>query len=473
MRKLTRWRRAAAALCVVALAAVACGDGNGDDAPAETDTEDTTDTTDEETDDAADDGEAVEDEGDDAAAAGDVAFDVGVTEEACPEAVNADNGCIYLGILSDLTEGPFAALAVPIVEAQRDFFRRVNEDGGIAGFDVDVDTYTRDTKFDPQEHSAAYRQIEPDILALLQTLGTEPTEAILRDMDDDNVIGSPASWWSGWGFDEADRGLILEAGYSYCMESMIGLDWFAENRGEPEAVMAIGYPGDYGGDAAAGAEAWAEANGVEYLGFVETAPNAVVGSQDAAIGQVVSAGASVVVLAVGPAETAEIVGGSAANGYQGQFMGSVPTWNPALLQTAAAPALEAMYLHVGPWENFLGESEAHQAMQATLGEGELPTNDGYTTGWMLSYPIYRALEAAAANGDLTREGLRSVVDGLEVDFEGALPTVTFGGDPNETASRTAVISQPDPDSELGYTSIETGYTGPTADGYDYVGPCSG
>jgi hypothetical protein len=116
MRKLTRWRRAAAALCVVALAAVACGDGNGDDAPAETDTEDTTDTTDEETDDAADDGGAVEDEGDDAAAAGDVAFDVGVTEEACPEAVNPDNGCIYLGILSDLTEGPFAALAVPITE---------------------------------------------------------------------------------------------------------------------------------------------------------------------------------------------------------------------------------------------------------------------------------------------------------------------------------------------------------------------
>lgn len=470
MRKMTRWRGAAVALCVVALAAVACGDGNGDDAPAETDTEDTIDTIDDGED--VTDDEATADDGDDEAAAGDIAFDVGVTEEACPDTVNEDNGCIYLGILSDLTEGPFAGLAVPIVEGQRDFFMRVNENGGIAGFDVDIDTYTRDTKYDPQEHSATYRQIEPNILALLHTLGTETTDAIMRDMDDDNVLGSPASWWSGWGFEAADRGLILEAGYSYCIESMIALDWLAENRGEPETVMAIGYPGDYGGDAAAGAEAWAEANGVEYLGFVETAPNAIVGSQDAAIGQVVSASPSVVILAVGPAETAEIVGGSAANGYQGQFMGSLPTWNPALLQTDAAPALEAMFLHVGPWENFLGGSEAHQAMQETLGEGELPTNDGYTTGWMLSYPIYRALEAAAANGDLTREGLRSVVDGLEVDFEGALPTVTFGDDPNETASRTAVISQPDPDTELGFTSIEVGYTGPTADAYDYAAPCS-
>lgn len=33
----------------------------------------------------------------------DVAFDVGVTEEACPDAVNPDNGCIYLGTISDLS----------------------------------------------------------------------------------------------------------------------------------------------------------------------------------------------------------------------------------------------------------------------------------------------------------------------------------------------------------------------------------
>ena len=36
----------------------------------------------------------------------------GITEEACPDAVNEDNGCIYLGAISDLTKGPFAPLAV-------------------------------------------------------------------------------------------------------------------------------------------------------------------------------------------------------------------------------------------------------------------------------------------------------------------------------------------------------------------------
>src|SRR5690606_32551007 len=88
---------------------------------------------------------------DDGAATGDAAGEItigdGVTEEPCPDGVNPDNGCIYLGVLSDLTEGPFAALAVPITDAQRNYWAQVNEDGGIAGFDVDIDTYTRDTKY--------------------------------------------------------------------------------------------------------------------------------------------------------------------------------------------------------------------------------------------------------------------------------------------------------------------------------------
>jgi ABC-type branched-subunit amino acid transport system substrate-binding protein len=473
--QMTRWRRAAATVSVVALLAVACGndepattsptdeDADATEAPDDADATDDVDTE--------ADADATDDE-DAQAAPGDIQFDTGVTEDACPNAVNPDNGCIYLGVLSDLTEGPFAALGVPLTEAQRDFWNRVNEDGGIAGFDVDIDTYTRDTKFDPQEHSSAYRQIEPNILALHQSLGTEPTEAILRDMDDDDVIASPATWWSGWGFEEKDRGLILEIGYSYCIESMIALDYVSENIAEPGSVMAVGYPGDFGGDSAAGAEAWAEAAGVEFLGFVETAPNAIVGSQDAAISQIVSGAPDVVMLAVGPAETAEIVGGSAAQGFEGQFMGSVPTWNPALLQTPAAPALEAMYLHVGFAENFDGESEAHDKLREAR-DGEPPVNDAYTYGWIQSYPILRALEAAAANGDLTRQGLRSVVDGLTVDYEGALPDQVYGGDPSENVQREGTISRPDGESPLGYTTVEAGYTGPIASEYDYAGPCSG
>jgi ABC-type branched-subunit amino acid transport system substrate-binding protein len=447
MREHKRWQRRAAALCAVALVASACGGDDGDN------------------------GDGAADDGGGEAAEGEIATDVGVTDEPCDGAVNEDNGCIYLGVLSDLTVGPFAPLGVQIVEGQRAFWQRVNEEGGIGGYDVDIDTYTRDNEYNPQVQSQLYNEIEPDILALAQTLGTPPTEAILPDMDADNVVGVPASWWSGWSFEESDNGLILESGYSYCIESQIGLDWSAANEGDIGAVQAVGYPGDYGGDAAAGAQAWAEANGADYVGFAETGPNALVGSQDAAVNQVVNGGADVVVLGVGPAEAAEIVGGAVANGYEGRFMGSVPTWNPALMDSPAAPALEAVFTHVGPWEAFTGESEAHQAMQAALGEGELPGNDGYTFGWIWSYPMKSLLEAAAENGDLTRQGVRDAVDGLTVDYEGALPERTFGEGGEDV--RTAVISKPDTAEELNLRTEETGVTGPTADEYDYSTRCSG
>jgi len=59
---------------------------------------------------------------------GDVKTDIGVTTEPCPGG-NAERDCIYLGVLSDLTEGPFRALAVPITEGQKAFWKRVNDQG--------------------------------------------------------------------------------------------------------------------------------------------------------------------------------------------------------------------------------------------------------------------------------------------------------------------------------------------------------
>ncbi|MGA8047996.1 MAG: ABC transporter substrate-binding protein, partial [Dermatophilaceae bacterium] len=292
----------------------------------------------------------------------------GVTEEPCPEAVDPENGCIYLGVLSDLTEGPFAALAVPIVDGQRAYWEQVNAAGGIAGYEVDIDTYTRDTKYQAAEHAAAYQQIEPNILALAQTLGTVNTEAILPDMDAADIVGAPASWWSGYAFEENDFGLILENGYSYCTEAIVGLDWFAENNSAPESVAAVGYPGDYGGDSAAGVQKWADANGIaaENVTIVPTGPNQVTGNQDAVVSAISQANPDVVVLAVGPAENAEIVGKLAAGGFTGRFMGSLPTWNPALLESAAAPALTALYNHMSIGEQWDGESEGLNAMKETL-----------------------------------------------------------------------------------------------------------
>jgi ABC-type branched-subunit amino acid transport system substrate-binding protein len=457
MRPTTRWRNTAALLGAVAIFAAACGSDDSSTpaprpapAPAPAPVDETP------------------------------IFDVGVTEEACavPAAgiSTPGNGCIYLGILSDLTEGPFAALGQLIQRGQQDFWGRVNASGGIAGFDIDIDTYTRDTKYNPSDHSQAYRQIEPNILLLAQSLGTPTTEAILADMDSDDVLAAPAGWWSGFNFDANSKGLILASGYSYCLESMIGLDWFTEFGPRPIGkIAAVGFPGDYGGDVAAGARLWAEANDVPIADFISTLPNAFVGTQDAAVGAIIASGADVVVLGVGPGEAAEIVGKIAVvGGPLGSilFLGAGPTWNPIILQTPAAPAFVGLYTNVSPWDDYTGSADGHAAMREAFG-ANTPINQGYAAGWVWQYPIKALLEAAAASGDLTRANLRALVDGLDVDYEGILPATKMGGDPNVNVTRTAVISRISAEVGNGLDVIVDGYRGKTADAFDYSAACSG
>jgi ABC-type branched-subunit amino acid transport system substrate-binding protein len=400
---------------------------------------------------------------------GGVETDIGVTSEPCPGSANEERGCIYLGTLSDLTEGPFAPLAVPITEAQKAFWDRVNKSGGIGGeYDVDVEKYTRDNKYNPEEHVAKLREIEPNVLALAQSLGTPPTLAGLEIQKQGEIVAAPASWWSGWSHD--DDGLILESGQSYCSESMNGLDWAAEEFGKPASVLAVGYPGDYGGDSAAGAKIWAEANGAT-VETVETAPNATAGNQDAVVAAIGEGKPDVVLLATGPAEMAEIVGKAVAGGFKGRFIGSVPTWNPAVLESKAAPAIEASYHFVAPWGPYGSDSAAHDAMAAATG-GKPPANDGYTFGWIWSYPVKAVLEKALENGDLTRSGVREAVDQVTVDYEGALAPRRYGGDPSETVVREAVIVEPDPKAPLGASLLRDLFVGPTAEGHDFTEACS-
>jgi ABC-type branched-subunit amino acid transport system substrate-binding protein len=397
---------------------------------------------------------------------GDEASAPGVTEEACPDAVNEDNGCIYLGTISDLTQGPFAPLGVPITDAQEAFWQRVNEDGGIGGYDINVTEYVRDNLYNPQTHKQVYGEIEGDVLALAQTLGSPTTLAIIPDMQRDEMVGAPASWTSLWAFEDA----ILESGTNYCVEGMNAVDYMVAEK-DIKTVMAVHYPGDYGGDGAAGAEIAAEANGLEFTD-VETASGQE--EQAGAIAAILGAKPDLVILGTAPTETAVIVGQTAAQGFTGQFIGLGPTWNPALLATPAAPALEALYMQSGYWGPFGSDTPGHEAMREALGEVEQP-NDGYTAGWAWSYPLKAALEEwLDGDYDKDRAGLLEAVKSLEtIDYEGMLPEEAGNrsGEPNDNIFRESVLSKVDKAAPSGVSLIQDFTAGPTAEEYTFEGAC--
>ncbi|MDX1690533.1 MAG: hypothetical protein R3290_05885, partial [Acidimicrobiia bacterium] len=264
--KRRRWLTIAALVTVFALVAAACGDDDdaGTTTAAPTTSEATTTTAAETTTTAADTTTTTAAATTTTAAGPGVNFDVGVTAEPCPDSPNPDNGCIYLGVISDLSDGPFAAVAVPLTQAQEDFWGVVNDNGGLNGFDVAITSdNTIDAHYVPDETVAGYEQIRNDVVALAQILGTPQSQAALPLLAEDQTVAAPATWWSGWSFPEFDQGLILEAGSSYCFEGMNSMTFAAQNfvgdatgftspADIPWAIVA--FPGDYGGDWAAGAK---------------------------------------------------------------------------------------------------------------------------------------------------------------------------------------------------------------------------
>ncbi len=394
-----------------------------------------------------------------------IKVDFGVASDPCPQAVDTSKGCIYLGTISDLTEGPFKALAVPITDAQKAFWGRVNQQGGIGGYEIDVTTYVKDNKYNPQIHNQVYQEIKPHILALAQTLGSPQTAAILPDLKASNIVAVPASWTSLWAFED----VVLESGTNYCIESMNSVDYAADKLGA-KSIMAVHLAGDYGDDAAAGAKVAAEKRGLTFTD-VKTATGQ--DNQAGAIDAIVSGNPDVVILTNGPTDAAVIVGQASARGYKGKFIGTNPTWNPGLLKGPAAAAVMSQYLRSSPLKPYGANTPGYEAMRAALGNVSQP-NEGHVAGWVLSYPLKAALQKAVENKDLTRAGLLSAVNSLtSVDYEGMLPegAGNYSGTPNEDVFRQSEIHKPDEAATSGVSEVEPFFTGPTAKDYKLEKPC--
>lgn len=399
-----------------------------------------------------------------AAAGGEVATGRGVTAEPCPDG-NPDRGCIYLGVISDLSVGPFAPLGVPITEAEQAFWTAVNEDGGIGGaYDVNISEYTQDAEYNPQIHAEEYESIRGEVLALAQSLGTSQTLSVSDAMASDNMVSGPMTWWSGWNFDP----LVLQSGSSYCAAAMNGVDYVAEDVG---SIAIVKFPGDYGEDWAAGTRIAAEAQGIEVLGEdVEQVPISAGGDVAATVGTLagLDPAPDAIFMATGPSELGEIVGGLAQQGYQGRYVGSNPTYNGALLDSPVGPVLESSYVVVGPFAPYEGDTPAHEALREAVPE---PANDGATYGWLMSYPLLSVLQAAHESGDLTPEGVAAAATSATVDYQGALPDLDLSGSPADQTVRVSNISQPSAEGATGLTVVEPEFGGDTAAEHPFDEPC--
>lgn len=414
-----------------------------------------------------------------------VQFDLGVTAAPCADAVNEGNGCIYLGIITDLS-GPFAALGRPLTDAQVDFWGVVNAAGGIDGWDVVI---TQENTIDGQYQGPATVEGAADlaarVLGLAQSLGTPQTQAAIDAVfDDQDMVVVPATWWSGWAFDDLDRGLVMEAGSSYCFDAMNGLAFLTS----PNALDSTAFPwavvyfqGDYGGDYLSGAKIAAAALGMSDPIEIAQAPDVVGGDAAAAatVAQLVAAEPMVVLFATGPTEMAKIAGGLAvAFGATPEklpvLLGAGPTWNVALKGSAVMPYLTQAYFNTSPWAGWDTETPGHAAMRAAAEASDRDPANAYIAGWAFQYTWLTLLTEAIASGDLTRANVRALAADLEgIDFQGMVGDApgSYAGEPADFAARGTIISKASVDTSDGLNPITPFFTSPIAAGFPYEGAC--
>ena len=151
------------------------------------------------------------------------------------------------------------------------------------------------------------------------------------------------------------------------------------------------------------------------------------------ISQIVEADADLVWTTINPTSLAAIMAGAIGDGYQGLWSGNVPSFSYLLLYTEVAPLLDQHYITSGytvTWgEDVPGMAALAEAM--TAGRPDLPPSDAYVFGWTEAMVTQAILEQAAANGDMTREGIVAAANEVTVDFNGLAPTQTWTGDPND------------------------------------------
>jgi ABC-type branched-subunit amino acid transport system substrate-binding protein len=452
MRK--RWLGVTSLVAVLALVAAACGDDDVVDTTTTTAPPAETTTT--------------------APAPEEIQYDVGVTEAPCADAVNEGNGCIYLGVITDLS-GPFAGFGVPLVNGIEQFWARVNAEGGIGGFDVIIspdDTFN--AGYMPDATAEGFELLSDRVLAFAQILGTPLLQAVTQRMIEEQVVVVPATWWSGWGFEQHGGDHILESGAPYCFEGMNGMFFMSQALPEGFTWALVRFAGDYGGDYGNGVRIAASMLGLSDPLFDHLQVSfAAGGGPEEAVGQIVAHQPDLVVYVTGPTEMATIMGGAAGAGVTPAALGASPTFHPALLASEAlVPLLEAAYFGTLPYLNWTADTPGHADMRAAADSIGFPPDPGFVAGWSWQYPLLSLLREAVASNDLRRASVLAMASDLAViDYEGMLPTRSYAGPINETVERSTVVAGVDADTIDGRTLLTEPFVSPIVAEFDLAAPC--
>ncbi|PWW24373.1 ABC-type branched-subunit amino acid transport system substrate-binding protein [Geodermatophilus normandii] len=349
---------------------------------------------------------------------GDVTTDVGV-----------EGTTIRLGVLTDFT-GVFASLGTDITNGNTLYW----EDNQVCDT-YDVELEVQDTGYVPQTGVQLYSGMEPNILAMQQTIGSPINTALAGDYESDSIVNFPSAWARtlteipGTGVLGATYDVEIANGYQYLFDQGLLQDG--------ATVGHIYFEGEYGENGLAGSRAVAEARG---LNLIETQIKSTDQDMSAQVTQFAAEGVDAIVLTVAPGQTASVAAVAQSAGLDVPILGSNPVFAPGLLQGPSAQWLKDHLYVSSPVTAWASQPELLEQYQAAY--PNTTPSFGAIFGYAMGDVMNQVLDAACESGDLTREGVLAAFGELsDVDTGGLLVPLT-GFETGVSPSTESIILRP-------------------------------
>jgi ABC-type branched-subunit amino acid transport system substrate-binding protein len=367
---------------------------------------------------------------------------------------------ITLGLLTDLS-GVFAPLGKPIVQSTQLFWKERNAQGGVCNRTVKL--VVKDHGYDPQKAVVQYRELASDVAALQQLLGSPITAALLPSLKTDKMLSLLAAWPSSL----LNNDNIIITGTTYDVEMINGLDYLLEQGKlkEGDKIGHVYFEGEYGENGLKGSKYFASKHGMT---VVEQKIKATDEDMSGQVSALKRAGVKAIAVTTAPTQLASLAGVGAAQGLAVPLLGNNPTYDPALLKTAAAKALRANAYIVASIATFNRDEPDVKKVAADFRKSypkELPKASA-PFGYAQARLMYEILDKACERNDLSREGLIKAAHQLSgVDMGGLTAAPLDYTKPGQPSERSVYIARP-ADVPGGLQANQETYESETAKDYD-------
>jgi len=367
---------------------------------------------------------------------------------------------ITLGVMTDKS-GVFKNLGLGITQGNELWAKDFNAAGGVCGRQVKLEEVDHGYKADTAK--TLYPQIEPKVLGFVQMLGSPVVAALKQNLSSDKAVAAPASWSS----ELLDNPYVMIVGTTYDLEIIDGLSYLQEKGliKDGDTIGHVYIDGEYGKNGLRGSQFYSKKHNM-------TVKEVKITSTDSDLTNVVTGlkgdGVKAIVLTTTPTQTGSAVAANKALGLNVPVLGNNPTFDPALLKSPAASALDKLTIVASSVPFSADIPKAKEVAAKYKAAYKETPNGGVPYGYAVAEVWGAVLKKACDNKDLTRDGIAAALKQTTSASTDNLVAALDFSKPGTPATRQVYAATPDATAEGGVKYVKPLFEAPEAK--EYVAP---